>query len=117
MELELGQSIGKVGVGEVELSCIYSDRTHRVSVGSVVLVTMREPDDGVYHDLTDNPSLLEDAGIKSIKRIGDCLAPGLVAAAVYSGHRYARELDAEPVSTDITPFRREVVQLSSDWEI
>ena len=29
-------------------------------------------------------------------RIGDCLAPGLIAQAVYGGHRYARELDAAP---------------------
>ena len=86
-----------------------------MSAGSIVLVTMREPDDRVYHALTDNPSRLEEVGIKSVERIGDCLAPGLVAAAVYSGHRYARELDAEPVSVDVTPFRREVVQLSRDW--
>jgi dimethylamine/trimethylamine dehydrogenase len=30
---------------------------------------------------------------KSVQRIGDCEAPAIIAAAVYSGHRYARELD------------------------
>lgn len=30
----------------------------------------------------------------SFRRIGDCEAPSIIAAAVYSGHRYAQELDA-----------------------
>ncbi|MFT5549883.1 MAG: dimethylamine/trimethylamine dehydrogenase, partial [Candidatus Azotimanducaceae bacterium] len=28
-------------------------------------------------------------------RIGDCEAPAIIAAAVFAGHRYARELDTE----------------------
>ena len=44
--------------------------------------------------------------------IGDCLSPGLIAAAVYGGHKYARELDAEVPSIDELPFRREVMGLS-----
>jgi len=40
----------------------------------------------------------ETAGIQGIWRIGDCLAPGTPAAAVYSGHQLAREFDREPVS-------------------
>jgi len=31
-----------------------------------------------------------------VQRIGDCEAPAIIAAAVHSGHRYARELDTEP---------------------
>ena len=33
------------------------------------------------------------AGIKTVTMLGDCLAPGTIAAAVYSGHRTAREFD------------------------
>jgi dimethylamine/trimethylamine dehydrogenase len=32
----------------------------------------------------------------SLKRIGDCEAPAIIAAAVFAGHRYARELDTSP---------------------
>ena len=40
-----------------------------------------------------------------IDRIGDCLALGTIASSVYSGHKYAREMDADvPVGV---PFRRE----------
>jgi len=28
-------------------------------------------------------------------RVGDALAPGAIAHAVYSGHRYAREIDTD----------------------
>ena len=40
-----------------------------------------------------SPTTLRRAGIRKVVRIGDCLAPGTIAAAVYSGHRFARELD------------------------
>ena len=39
-------------------------------------------------------------------RLGDCLAPGIIAAAVYSGHQYARTY-MEPADRDRVPFRRE----------
>jgi dimethylamine/trimethylamine dehydrogenase len=37
----------------------------------------------------------------SLSRIGDCEAPSIIAGAVFSGHRYARELD-----TDVDPDNR-----------
>ena len=39
-------------------------------------------------------------------RIGDCLAPATIAAAVYDGHRVAREMDNRP-DPDSVPFKRE----------
>ncbi|MEO8779477.1 MAG: hypothetical protein ABI389_12510 [Rhodanobacter sp.] len=41
--------------------------------------------------------------IRSRRCIGDAKAPGLLAHAVYAGHRYARELE-EPVSGE-APFK------------
>jgi dimethylamine/trimethylamine dehydrogenase len=108
--LELSSMISEVGESSIELACVYSGRARALPCASVVLVTMRDPEDAVYGELTREPARLERAGIKSLSRIGDCLAPGLLAAAVHSGHRYARELDAGPVSPDVTPFRRELVQ-------
>ena len=34
-----------------------------------------------------------DAGIKSVQRIGDTLAPGAIVHAVYFGHQYSQQLD------------------------
>ena len=70
---------------------------------------MQSPDDALYHELAARSDDLSRAGIRKIVRIGDCLAPGTIAAAVYSGHRFARELD---VVADAVPFRRENVELA-----
>jgi dimethylamine/trimethylamine dehydrogenase len=36
---------------------------------------------------------LKKAGVASVTRIGDALAPGAIVHAVHSGHRSAREFD------------------------
>ena len=58
---------------------------------------------------------LTAAGIRSVTRIGDCLNPGIIAAAVHSGHRYARELDAPPAGD--LPFRVEHIAHESGMGI
>ncbi len=116
--LELGvdivalHNLVAIDTGQAELACVYTGRAHTKKCGSVVLITARLPQDGLYHGLMENPEMLSEAGVRSVTRIGDCLAPGTIAAAVYSGHRYARELD-EPVP-DGVPFRRELAQLAND---
>jgi dimethylamine/trimethylamine dehydrogenase len=93
--------------GEARLACVFSGRRIVRSVNSLMLVTARLPEDALYHQLTRQPDALQAKGIASVTRIGDCLAPGTLASAVYCGHRYARELD-EPAAGDV-PFRRERV--------
>ena len=68
---------------------------------SLVVVGLRAPDDALYHALTAEPAVLDRAGIRSVARIGDALAPGALVHAVHSGHAYGREFDAEP------PYRRD----------
>ncbi|QEX19425.1 methylamine [Hypericibacter terrae] len=114
IELEVGivanHNLARVGAGHVELACVFTDRIARHEAGSVVMVTARLPNDGLYHELMAAPDALGKAGIKSVTRIGDCLAPGMIAHAVYSGHRHARELDAPPAA-DLS-FRPEPLDLS-----
>ncbi len=95
---------------QAELACGYTDRRQTRDCGSVVMVTAREPRDTLYTALTQRTDALQEAGIKSVSRVGDCLAPGTIAAAVYEGHRFARELDA-PKQNGV-PFRRELVRLA-----
>jgi dimethylamine/trimethylamine dehydrogenase len=42
-----------------------------------------------------------------VTAIGDACAPSTIAAAVYAGHRAARDLDA-PALGDAVPFEREL---------
>ena len=46
---------------------------------------------------------LQAAGIKDIRTIGDAYAPGAIVHAVASGHRYARELDANDLTVRVEP--------------
>jgi dimethylamine/trimethylamine dehydrogenase len=75
----------------------------------VVLITSRQSNDALYHELMADQAALDAAGITSVTRIGDCLAPSTIAAAVYSGHRLAREIDSPP--GDEVPFLRELPEL------
>jgi dimethylamine/trimethylamine dehydrogenase len=90
------------GVG---LAAVYGDAISRLPAASLVMVTARIPDDDLYYALKSDEAALAAAGIKSVTRVGDCLAPDSIAAAVYSGHGFAQGLDeAEPGEV---PFKRE----------
>jgi dimethylamine/trimethylamine dehydrogenase len=64
-----------------------------LSAASLVTVTARLPTDGLYEQLRDR---WQEAGIVSVTRIGDCWAPSTIQQAVYTGHKWARELDEAP---------------------
>ena len=89
----------------VTLSCVYSGNEQQVDCGNLVLVTSRTPNDQLWHDLNAVQDQWADAGIKTVSRIGDCLAPSLIAMAVYSGHDYARAIEfnvaPKPLREDI----------------
>ncbi|MFO1203671.1 MAG: NAD(P)-binding protein [Tabrizicola sp.] len=88
----------------VELSCAYTGRVMRLDCGSVISVTARRPVDGLWLALQDRRADWAAAGVRSVTRIGDCLAPASIAAATYAGHLYAQEFGG---SVDEIPFRRE----------
>jgi len=89
----------------VNLECVYTGSEEEIQVDGLVLITARIPNDAMYYELESRTDALTSAGIKSLARIGDCLAPGLIASAVFSGHKFAREFD-EPAPGDV-PFKRE----------
>jgi hypothetical protein len=83
-------------------------RLHRGGAGD----PLREPADLLWQDLAARRADWEDAGIRSVRVIGDAEAPGPIAWATYAGHRYARELDTE-APADAPPFRRELAALAA----
>ena len=60
--------------------------------------------DELYSELMADPESLVASGIKTVRRIGDCFGPATIAAAIYEGHRYAREMDSE-IDPDGVPFK------------
>ena len=95
--------------GSVKLECNFTDKSTIHECQTLLLVTERFPNDDLHKSLLDNPEGIDQAGIKTIQCIGDCLAPGIIAAAVHSGHLAAREFEAN-VPGDI-PFLRERILL------
>ena len=90
-----------------EISCVYTGKSIDHFASSLVTVTARNPYDALYRQLISDQKALAGRGIDRVERIGDCRAPGIIAAAVYAGHRVAREMDA-PDPGDVS-FRRERV--------
>ena len=80
--------------GEATLACNYTGREQRMTVDAVVMVTARQPNDVLYLELSDRLVAGTGGALLSVRRIGDCEAPAIIAAAVYAGHRYARDLDS-----------------------
>jgi dimethylamine/trimethylamine dehydrogenase len=112
--IELGVAIhphralaGRTGDG-LELACVFTGRRETIACGTLVPVTSRLPEESLWLELSARRGEWADAGIASVTRIGDCLAPGTIAAAVLSGHRYAREF-GETIDPDVAPFRREAI--------
>ncbi|HEV2538548.1 MAG TPA: FAD-dependent oxidoreductase [Frateuria sp.] len=76
---------------------VWTHRRRELACDAVLTVTARLPDDALYRQLEQREAEWEGAGIRSVRCIGDAEAPGLIAHAVYAGHRYARELQEQPV--------------------
>ena len=112
IEVVTAHNIGEIRAGEVECTCIFTNRPRTLPAGSVVMVTSRLPNNQVYLALMADPEKLDLAGITSVSSIGDCNNPSTIATAIYDGHRAARELDAVPTDPDM-PFRRERITLAS----
>jgi len=99
-------SIQSIGEDHVALECIYSQQTMHHATGAIIMITSRLPQDGLYSALQIRQSSGESA-IVNLLRVGDCLSPSTVAAAVYSGHLAARELGNDDKRM---MYRRELVQ-------
>jgi len=88
----------------LQLENVWDHQLRELPCDAVVIVTARLPDDALYQDLLLREAEWADAGVRSVHCIGDAEAPGLIAHAVYAGHRYARELE-EPASGEVA-FKR-----------
>ncbi len=86
VKLVLSHSLTAHTAREVRLACIYTQRETTIPCEILILVTGRLAADQLFAELATH---------RSVTRIGDCLAPSSIADAVYSGHRFARELGVD----------------------
>ncbi len=76
-------------------------------VDAIVLVTQRLSTDALYRELRNDDAAWQAEGIEGVFRIGDCVSPGFIADAVFSGHRLAREIDSTDPALPL-PHHREL---------
>jgi dimethylamine/trimethylamine dehydrogenase len=109
----VSHAVEAVRDGKATVACVFTGKRREFPCGTFVPVTSREPDDALWHELQSDLAANAAAGILSIQRIGDCKAPGLIAHAVYDGHRMARRIDGEQAAVEDLPeeppFRRDRV--------
>ena len=98
LEIEILLEHYLIGMDEshLQLTSIYSDsQITTIEAGSLIIVGARIAEDTLYKDLVARSEFSEHAGVSNIKSIGDCVAPGTIAHAVYSGHEHGRNIDKE----------------------
>ena len=81
-------------------------RDFEIEADEVVLVTARRSRDHLYRELSSDPAALGVEGVEAVYRAGDCVAPRLLADAIFDGHRLGRELDS-PDPARALPYLRE----------
>lgn len=112
VNIVLNRGVVEICDDHVVSNCVYTGQTTQIAASAVVLVTSRQADDTLHTALVARKDDWADAGIKSVKIIGDANAPGPIAWATYAGHRYARELDTPDIGDNL-PFRREITELAA----
>ncbi len=103
-EIVLNTGLESFDGNKARLACVYTEEESTQTADSVVMVTCRTPRDTLYHALVDAMETGVQGAPKTVQRIGDADSPSIIAAAVYAGHKYARELDEQ---TDPDVFARQ----------
>ena len=100
VEIVTNRILEGVEEGRARAACVFTGRETTISADWVLPLTRREPSDGLYRDILAESKA---SPLKSVRRAGDCEAPGIIASAVYSGYRVAREMKGtgEPPSDEV----------------
>ena len=83
-----------------------SDDLVHLDCDALILVTMRVPNSGLYHELYRRRSEWQENDLQAVYRIGDCHVPRHLMNAIFDGHRLAREFES-PHPQYPLPFIRE----------
>jgi dimethylamine/trimethylamine dehydrogenase len=98
----LPREIGAAGfAGEGEFG-----RAVELEADAVVLVTQRVSHDALHRELIGDQRALGDNGVEAVYAVGDCVAPRLIADAIFDGHRLGREIDSPDPARPL-PYLRE----------
>ena len=111
VSIHVNVTVSLIAAGCLGAACVFTGRKREFSADVIVSVTSRIPQSSLADSLARRRDEWADAGLESITVIGDALAPATIAHAVYSGRRYAEELDMPKPPFGTVPFRREITEL------
>jgi dimethylamine/trimethylamine dehydrogenase len=114
--VDTNRALTRITSTGVLTGCVFTGAEEALDADAVVLVTARRPSDDLYRELLGQEPQWRDFGIAAVHAIGDVWAPATIAAAVWSGRRYAEDLDRVS-SRGPVPYRREITALASDGEL
>ena len=89
VEIVTNRVVDRIAPGGVTASCVFSGGQQDIDADWVLPLTRREPNDALYYAVQGAVSEDRTGAPKTVVRIGDCLAPGTIAAAVHGGYRAA----------------------------
>jgi dimethylamine/trimethylamine dehydrogenase len=114
----LRRRLHELGIGSREETVVTAIEPGRISAlhafggevelatDGIVLVTQRLSNEALYLELKADEGALAAAGIEALYRVGDCVAPQLIADAIFDGHRLGREIDSADPAQPL-PWSRE----------
>jgi len=108
--VETSRTLLRITGEGVVTGCVFTGAEEHVPADAILLVTARLPDDKPCREIRSARAADHTDSAGTVTVIGDAWAPGTIAAAVWSGRRYAEELDAPEPSGPVS-FRREVTAL------
>jgi electron transfer flavoprotein alpha subunit len=77
-----------------------------IAAAGIVLVTQRVSRDELFHEL--------EGTVARLHRVGDCVAPRLLAEAIFDGHRLAREIESADPDVALPYLRERPLQEAPD---
>lgn len=112
VEVILNSNCAEIGDNAVTIESVFNGQRRELPMATTVLVTMRTPNDQLLQELKRAKEEGRLTALSSVTGIGDCVAPGLVSEAVFSGHEAARNLDCG----DVPDLRFKVEQVPADYD-
>jgi dimethylamine/trimethylamine dehydrogenase len=110
--VDTGRTLVEIGTTEARTACVYTGSQALVAIDVVILVTARLPNDALFTTLQERVDEWAAHGVRSVNCVGDAWAPATIAAAVWSGRRYAEEFDTKGPPSRERGYRREYTALA-----
>ena len=111
--LQVSRQVIAAHDGEVETACVFTGRTSRIPCATLALVTERTPISELADTLRNSIAAQPGKVLRTVQAIGDALAPGLIADAVFAGHLAARDFQRDPRLVEQELYQREIPSLVS----